>query len=80
MSKLIGGLVFLFFATATGTSAQAAAWCAFYSPSTYNCGFHTYEQCLATIRGVGGYCAPNHFEGYRGGPPPSRSRARDRRY
>jgi hypothetical protein len=48
---LVGGL---------GTSAKAdGPWCAFYGPSTYNCGFHTYKQCYATIQGVGGTCRPN---------------------
>jgi len=34
-------------------------WCAAYSPSTKNCGFKTFEQCLATISGVGGICEQN---------------------
>ena len=35
-------------------------WCAFYEPlEATNCGFYTYEQCLATVTGVGGYCEPN---------------------
>ena len=57
----------------TGTSAQAAPWCAFYDPSTYNCGFHSFEQCLATVRGAGGWCRPNFFEGYTGDRTPSTS-------
>jgi cation transport regulator ChaC len=63
MGKLIGGVAVLVAMAGSGTSANAAAWCANYGPSTYNCGFHTYEQCLATIRGVGGYCSPNYREG-----------------
>lgn len=39
--------------------AHAGAWCAWYDPYTYNCGFSTFEQCQATISGAGGYCAPN---------------------
>ena len=46
---------------------QAAAevyrpWCAQYTGSrggATNCGFHTYAQCLATVRGAGGYCVQN---------------------
>jgi hypothetical protein len=64
MSKLIGGVAMLLLVAAAGTNANAAAWCANYGPSTYNCGFHTYQQCLATISGVGGYCALNYREGY----------------
>jgi len=44
----------------TTTPAGAAAWCAHYDVSTSNCGFHSYQQCLANISGVGGYCAPNY--------------------
>ena len=54
---------------ATGGSAQAEryyAWCAYYDPMTYNCGFETKQQCDANIRGMGGACAPNVRE-----PPPA---------
>jgi hypothetical protein len=78
MKKLIGGMVFFLVIGATTTGAQAAPWCAYYDHSTYNCGFHSYEQCLATIRGVGGYCSPNYREGYSGNPRPARKRSRDR--
>lgn len=46
-----------------GAFAPAAAreypWCARYDWSTYNCGFVSFQQCLATIRGIGGRCEPN---------------------
>ena len=58
--SLLGALVV---ATAIGTPAHAdGPWCAFYDGrfgGASNCGFHTYEQCLATISGVGGWCQPN---------------------
>ncbi len=41
------------------------AWCVFYDPSTYNCGFTTYQQCMETARGSGGICRPNSFEAPR---------------
>ena len=48
---------------AFGTPAHAdGPWCAFYNGrfgGASNCGFHTYEQCLATISGIGGWCQPN---------------------
>jgi len=53
MKKLIGAATLLFLVGGTGSGAQAAPWCAFYDASTYNCGFHTFEQCLATVRGAG---------------------------
>jgi hypothetical protein len=58
--SLLGALVV---AAAIGTPAHAdGPWCAFYDGrfgGASNCGFHTYEQCLATISGVGGWCQPN---------------------
>ena len=47
--------------TAHATPAQAREypWCARYDAWTMNCGFATFQQCLATISGVGGLCTPN---------------------
>ena len=42
--------------------ARAGAWCAWYDPYTYNCGFNTFQQCQATVLGAGGYCARNVYE------------------
>jgi hypothetical protein len=62
-----------------GASAHARdyPWCAFYTGpfSTTNCGFDTYQQCLATVSGIGGYCQPNTMYV----PPPGRQR-RSRAY
>jgi hypothetical protein len=33
-------------------------WCAEYSYRATNCGFHSYQQCLAAISGAGGVCRP----------------------
>jgi len=63
MNKTIGGFALLLL-LGTGTAAEAAPWCAFYGSSTYNCGFYSYEQCLETVRGAGGSCRQNFFEGY----------------
>ena len=46
-------------AFAAAREARAGAWCAWYDPYTYNCGFNTFEQCQATVLGAGGYCARN---------------------
>jgi hypothetical protein len=46
----------------TGTRAQAQnyPWCAQYSgPGGTNCGFTTFQQCMATIAGMGGFCNAN---------------------
>ncbi len=34
-------------------------WCAQYMRDGRNCGFSTYEQCRATVSGIGGYCEVN---------------------
>jgi len=53
------------FASVTGISMHADAanypWCARYAKDAggESCGFITFEQCLADVSGVGGYCALN---------------------
>jgi Protein of unknown function (DUF3551) len=54
--------------------ARAGAWCAWYDPYTYNCGFNTFQQCQATVIGAGGYCARNAYESPAPGPRPLRGR------
>jgi hypothetical protein len=44
-----------------GTRAHAVEWCASYGGGT-TCGFANQQQCLATISGNGGYCAPQGNE------------------
>ena len=41
--------------------AQNDAWCAYYDfkGGATNCGFATFQQCLATVSGIGGSCGPN---------------------
>ena len=76
MHKVTAAVGLLLLTAGNAPSASAAAWCAVYDPSTYNCGFHSYAQCLATIRGVGGYCRQNYVEGYRLHPAPEGRRMR----
>jgi hypothetical protein len=53
-------------------------WCAHYGrDSGTNCGFVTFQQCLATVSGIGGFCAENPF--YQGAVAGERARRRDRR-
>jgi len=53
-------------------------WCAQYTRmgGARNCGFWTYDQCMATVTGIGGYCEANAMfrpvPGY--GPPQRRAR------
>jgi len=41
--------------------AQNYPWCAQYSDGSgsKNCGFTTFQQCLADVSGVGGFCTQN---------------------
>jgi hypothetical protein len=42
-------------------AADPYKWCANYRNGGSNCGFTTFEQCQATVSGVGGFCGPNQF-------------------
>ena len=65
-------------ATAIDTRAQAQnyPWCAYYSGGEggvggTNCGFTSFEQCLADVSGIGGFCEENNIYGPPSGPAPS---------
>ena len=36
---------------------SVAIWCARYNSGSSNCGFSSQQQCLETVRGVGGFCS-----------------------
>jgi Protein of unknown function (DUF3551) len=44
--------------------AQNYPWCAYYAMGDdgggTNCGFVSYEQCMATLSGMGGFCVLNN--------------------
>ena len=42
--------------------AQAAPWCAHYTTGLNACSFYSFDQCMASVFGDGGSCAPNSFE------------------
>jgi hypothetical protein len=44
--------------TSTGARAEGS-WCLYDTKGTTNCGFHSYEQCMATLSGLGGSCVRN---------------------
>jgi hypothetical protein len=56
-------LVALMLAVTGDANAQGRhwPWCAYYDAYSYNCGFATLGQCVATISGVGGICRPNPY-------------------
>ncbi len=69
-------------ATAAGFAGPAKAqnypWCAIYSGGAVgggtNCGFVSYEQCMATARGLGSFCYRNTQYMPPSGPHPGRYR------
>jgi Protein of unknown function (DUF3551) len=59
----------------------AAQWCAYYDAYTYTCGFVSFNQCLATVSGVGGACRRDYqyrepLRDDRRSPPPRRGEPR----
>jgi Protein of unknown function (DUF3551) len=63
-------------APATADWRQIAPWCASLGGrgGGYDCGYYTFEQCMATARGLGGSCAPNPRASYQPDRPPRRVR------
>jgi hypothetical protein len=61
---------------ATADWRQAAPWCAFLGGrgGGYDCSYYTFEQCMATARGLGGSCAQNPSALYRPDGQPRRTR------
>jgi hypothetical protein len=47
----------------TSTFADAGTWCGSFRLSSTNCGYSSSEECMATVRGLGGFCYPNPFPG-----------------
>jgi hypothetical protein len=56
-----------------GTEAQAAAFCAYAGGgrggSYENCGYYTWDQCLAAVSGAGGFCMRNAHDPSLWGAP-----------
>jgi Protein of unknown function (DUF3551) len=52
--------------------AQNYPWCAYYGGQFdgTNCGFTTFQQCLDTVRGIGGFCDRNNLYQPPPGPHP----------
>jgi Protein of unknown function (DUF3551) len=66
---LLAGFAFLAIAPAAhAQSAYDYPWCAIYAnrSGAQACYYASYEQCAATMSGIGGYCIRSPY--YRGGP------------
>jgi hypothetical protein len=59
--------------------AEAGPWCAYYDDQDggfTNCGFATFQQCLAAVSGVGGNCGPSPYPSSPRSPQATRPRRR----
>ena len=63
MRTIVPVLLALTVISLTSANADAGAWCASYRRGVSNCGYSSYEQCRATVLGLGGFCRPNPFPG-----------------
>lgn len=60
---VIAGLSLAAAGLCTPAQAQNYPWCAQYGRGTggaMNCGFANYQQCMADVSGIGGFCEPNN--------------------
>lgn len=58
ISLLVVAIILL----SASAQAQNYPWCAMLSmgDQAVNCGFVSSEQCMASVRGIGGFCMPNN--------------------
>jgi Protein of unknown function (DUF3551) len=59
---LLSGILAVAVTFAAPALAQNYPWCAQYggrAGGATNCGFSTFEQCMATVSGIGGFCDRN---------------------
>ncbi len=58
------GIAVVLFAIGSRAEAQDYPWCAQYSAGRdgggMNCGFVSFDQCMLTVRGMGGFCVANN--------------------
>ena len=61
-------------AAGTGAMAQDYPWCANYTKGSTSCSFSTFEQCMADVSGIGGFCERN--TSYHPAAAPARTKPR----
>jgi Protein of unknown function (DUF3551) len=73
---LLCGLSLFVVSAALGTVARAQnyPWCANYTKGSTSCSFNTFEQCMADVSGIGGFCERNTW--YHPAAAPARPKAR----
>ena len=55
-SLVVAGLFGLFLLSFDARTQALAGWCAILKVGGTTCGFTTFEQCMATLSGIGGSC------------------------
>ena len=57
----VGAMLWATIANPSAGMAESYPWCANYSHDmgSTNCGFVSFEQCMAALSGNGGYCGQN---------------------
>jgi len=81
MRQMMLALAILAAAAVAPSPSQAVEypWCAQYGArgdGGRNCGFVSFEQCMATVSGIGGFCERNPF--YTGPEPVRKPKKSDR--
>jgi Protein of unknown function (DUF3551) len=63
-------IIFVALSLSTAGARADGTWCAHYSSrgGATNCGFYSFEQCRATVSGIGGFCMRNPFSAYAAEP------------
>jgi len=77
---IVAATIFAVLAAASRAQAQNYPWCAQYSSNmggSMNCGFTSFNQCMATVSGIGGFCIQNNT--YQPPVAPGSSAPRQRR-
>jgi hypothetical protein len=76
LGAVAGAGVLDFQTVATAQGRPPAPWCANLGGrgGGWDCGYFSFDQCMATARGLGGSCAPNPRFIYAPKPPPRRAR------
>jgi hypothetical protein len=70
------GIIFVTLSLSTVGARADGTWCAYYVLHT-NCGFYSFQQCVAAISGNGGFCQPNTFSAPAAAGEPRRRYRRD---
>jgi hypothetical protein len=76
LSAVAGAGLLDFRNAASAQKRQPAPWCAYLGGGGggFECGYYTFEQCMATARGLGGSCSPNPYAVSEPIPAPPRVR------